>query len=763
LIKTDICCALVPDPFARGILRPVAVHIIIHNHDPASSGRLLKLIAVAIAARPRRLFEYTLDAEQAARIAPGMRVRVPFGRREEIAWVAAAPYEATAPGERNYKPVLEVLDAAPLLDARLIALCRWAADYYQHPLGEVFAAAVPSLLRRGLAPGPVVPSWFRLTESGHAAYDRLPARARVQRALLAALAAGPLPREKLLAHATAAAQALRRALDAGWIEACAPPAGAGAPMPVLTAEQAALVERLQQAEGGFRAVLLEGVTGSGKTEIYLRLAARCLARGEHVLVLTPEIGLTPQLAARLAERFGTRVVSYHSGMGEAERARVWLAAAAGQVDIVVGTRSAVFVPLPRLGLIVVDEEHDVSYKQQEGLRYSGRDLALVRARLHRIPALLGSATPSLESLYNAAGGRYLHVRLSQRVHATAAPRIGVVDLRGRVLHEGVAEPLLEACARHLAAGGQALLFLNRRGFAPALLCHACGWAASCPDCDARLVLHRARQRLICHHCGRSAPQPVACPECGGKELLAVGQGTERIEELLRLRFPEYRVERFDSDRLARAGELARLLADVRENRIRILVGTQVLAKGHDFANLSFAGLLGVDQALYSSDFRALERMGQLVTQVAGRVGRAGQPGEVLLQTHQREHPLLRLLVEQGYPAFSAALLAERRQFGLPPYAHLALLRAEARSEGTALAFLHAARAALPADEEVQALGPAPAGMARRAGYHRAQLLLRSRARLRLQRLLAAWMPALEQLPGTHRVRWSLDVDPADLF
>jgi len=721
----------------------------------------LKLVAVAVAARPRRLFDYTVDAEQAERIVPGMRVRVPFGRREEIAWVAAPPREA--PAQREYKPLIEVLDAAPLLDDRLLALCRWAADYYQHPLGEVFATAVPGPLRRGLAPAAVPPSWLRLTDTGRAALDHLPKRARVQRMLLEALSRGPVPREKLLPHAATAAQALHRALAAGWVEACEPPPPPVAPAPALTAEQALAVERLQRAEAGFHAALLEGVTGSGKTEIYLQLAARSLARGEQVLALAPEIGLTPQLAERFATRFGARVASYHSGMGEAERARVWLTAAAGQVDIVVGTRSAVFVPLPRLGLIVVDEEHDVSYKQQEGLRYSGRDLALVRARLHRIPALLGSATPSLESLHNAACGRYLHLRLGQRVHATAAPRIGVVDLRGRELHQGVAEPLLDACARHLAAGGQALLFLNRRGYAPVLLCHACGWAAGCPDCDARLVLHRARARLVCHHCGRSRPLPSACPDCGGKALLPVGQGTERIEELLRLRFPEYRVERVDSDRLARAGELARLLEDVRENRIRILVGTQVLAKGHDFANLSFAGVLGVDQALYGSDFRALERMGQLVTQVAGRVGRAGQAGEVLLQTHQADHPLLRLLVEQGYPAFSAALLEERRHYGLPPYAHLALLRAEARHEGAALAFLHAARAALPQDKDVEALGPAPAGMARRAGYHRAQLLLRSRSRARLQRLLAGWATALEELPGAHRVRWSLDVDPADLF
>jgi primosomal protein N' (replication factor Y) len=317
--------------------------------------------------------------------------------------------------------------------------------------------------------------------------------------------------------------------------------------------------------------------------------------------------------------------------------------------------------------------------------------------------------------------------------------------------------------RHLAAGGQALLFLNRRGYAPVLLCHDCGWTAPCPNCDARMTVHRGRRKLACHHCGHTAALPQVCPDCGGTELVPVGQGTERIEDALRLRFPEKRVERFDSDRLGRAGELERLLADVRSGAVHILVGTQVLAKGHDFAGLSFAGVLDVDQSLYGTDFRALERMGQLVTQVAGRVGRTGQPGEVVLQTHQPGHPLLRTLIDQGYPAFCEALLAERRSFGLPPFAHLALLRAEGRDESEALAFLQQARREMPPNSAVEALGPAPAGMARRAGYHRAQLLLRAASRAALHRLLGAWIARIETLPAARRLRWSVDVDPADLF
>jgi primosomal protein N' (replication factor Y) len=349
------------------------------------------------------------------------------------------------------------------------------------------------------------------------------------------------------------------------------------------------------------------------------------------------------------------------------------------------------------------------------------------------------------------------------VHSAAGPRIGVVDMRAQPLSKGIGAPVLDGVERHLAAGGQALLFLNRRGYAPALLCHTCGWVAPCPNCDARMVLHRARKKLVCHHCGHSSAAPQACPDCGGAELVPLGQGTERVEDTLRLRFPAARIERFDSDRLARAGELQRLLDEVRSGAVDILVGTQVLAKGHDFAGLSFAAVLDVDQALHGSDFRALERMGQLVTQVAGRVGRAGQPGEVILQTHQPQHPLLRVLIGQGYPAFCDALLKERRDFGLPPFGHLALLRAEAPAEGEAMHFLQAARRELPPAEGVDALGPAPATMQKRAGHHRAQLLLRATSRAALHRLLDQWIARLEALPASRRLRWSIDVDPGDLF
>lgn len=723
----------------------------------------MKQITVSVPVPLRGRFDYEVPDALANALPPGVRVRVPFGRRELIGLVIEPWRDAPAP-DFAIRPIAAVIDETPLVPSELLALCQWAADYYQHPLGEVLATALPGPFRRGEFVIPKPPDGLALTAAGHAALATLPARSGALRSLLHALVDGPRQASAVRAALPkAGAAALRKALDAGWVARvdCDDVSPLETPL-ALTDEQRGVLDTLLAARDGFSATVLEGVTGSGKTEVYLQLAEAVLRDGGQVLVLAPEIGLTPQLAARFTARFGDGVASFHSGLSEAERARHWLAARDGRARIVVGTRSAVFVPMARLKLVIVDEEHDVSYKQQDGLRYGARDVAVLRARRLGVPVLLGSATPSLETLHNADGGRYRRVQLLRRVHQHAPPRIHLLDVRHAPLHDGLSETMVDAVARQLAAGHQALLFLNRRGYAPVLLCHDCGHVLPCPNCDARLVMHRAKQRLACHHCGHVEALPPACPDCGGK-LVPVGQGTERIEDALRLRFPEYRIERFDSDRLRSATALNALLADVQRGAVHLLVGTQVLAKGHDFAGLAFAGLIDVDQALFGSDFRALERMGQMVTQVAGRVGRAGQPGEVLLQTHQPEHPLLRLLVEQGYAAFAARLMDERRQFGLPPFSSLALLRVEAKTEGEAMAFLRSVRRDCPAAREVDILGPAPATMARRAGFQRAQLLLKSPSRAALHRMLASWMPTLEALGQKTRLRWSLDVDPADLF
>jgi primosomal protein N' (replication factor Y) len=718
-------------------------------------------VAVAVPAPLYNVFDYRVGEEMA--ILPGMRLRVPFGARQVVGVALEAPRVPQTPdeGPRKYKSVAEVLDAEPLLPPELLELCRFASDYYQHPLGEVLATALPSALRAGGDTALKTPRNLRLTPVGREALDTLPKRSRAQRALLQALAGAPAARDALPEHSPAA---LRRLLDQGWIEWFEPAATAATVEdgPPLGKEQHAALETLR-ADSGFRVALLEGITGSGKTELYLRRAAEVLEAGRQVLVLVPEIGLTPQLAGRFVRRFGAGVVSYHSGMPDGERAQSWLAARAGRARIVIGTRSAVFVPMPELGLVVVDEEHDGSFKQQEGLRYSARDLAIVRAQRAGAPVILGSATPSLETQQNARAGRYAHARLTQRVHQVAPPAIRLLDIRSRVLDHGMAAPLLEAVGRHLEAGGQALLFINRRGYAPVLLCHDCGWQAPCKQCDARLTLHRARGRLVCHHCGAEQAIPAQCGQCHSRALMPVGQGTERIESGLRDAFPGKRIERFDSDRFRRRGELERLLGDIASGAIHILVGTQLLAKGHDFAGLSLVGILDVDQALYGNDFRALERMGQLITQVAGRAGRVGQQSEVILQTHEPKHPELLRLLEGGYGRLSETLLRHRKTLGLPPFSHLALLRAEAASLAGAMRFLAGARDALAPSAKVQAFGPVVAPMERLAGRYRAQLLLQSGSRSALQAMLAAAVPGFDRLPEARKVRWSVDVDPVDLF
>ena len=722
------------------------------------------LVAVAVPAPLYRLFDYRVPADCSARLRPGMRVRVPFGSRRLIGVVAQAPRFEEAPG-RACKLLETVLDEAPIFPPDVWSLCLWAAEYYQYPLGEVLAAALPGPLRRGDSDEIRRDCALQLTDAGHSALETLPARASAQRALLQQLTIGAQTREQLLQVLPKAAAPLRKASAEGWI---APVPLAEAVITVesalpLTAEQTTVLEALRKKEG-FAAYLLEGVTGSGKTEIYLQRAADVIARGEQVLVLVPEIGLTPQLLDRFQKRFGAGVASFHSGLSENQRGDTWLRARAGEARIVIGTRSAVFVPFAKLGLIVVDEEHDVSFKQQEGFRYSARDLAILRAQRAKATVVLGSATPSLETLHNAQQGRYQHLHLKTRVREEAPPRVQALDVRGRALDHGLSPPMFEAVERHLKANGQVLLFINRRGFAPVLLCHDCGWSAPCTRCDAHMTLHRGRSKLVCHHCGAQQQAPVACPSCLSKNLVPVGQGTERVEEALRAKFPQHRVERFDSDRLRRAGELERLLADIRSGAIHILVGTQVLAKGHDFAGLSLVGIVSADQALYGSDFRAIERMGQLVTQVAGRAGRSGQGGEVILQTHEPQHPLLQILVREGYASLTTALMEERRMTGLPPFAHMALLRAESTQAAAPLRFLKEVRDLFLADTgSVQISDPIPAGMERRAGNTRAQLLLQCASRAALQKKLAVWVPQLDGLPSARQTRWSVDVDPYDLF
>jgi primosomal protein N' (replication factor Y) len=637
----------------------------------------------------------------------GALVVVPFGRTRKVGVVVGRARRSEVPAARLRDIESRIGDVPPLAPAEL-ELYEFCSRYYQRPVGEVVAAALPPRLRQ---------------------VRRRPVRASVPAAQTAANA------------------------DA---------------KPALTPEQREALERIEAGLDRFHPVLLQGITGSGKTEVYLRAIEAVLERGRQALFLVPEIGLTPQLEAHVRNRFPqARIASAHSHLGEGERAGAWLAAQAGEADIVLGTRLAVLMPFARLGLIVVDEEHDPSYKQQEGLRYSARDVAVRRAQSLAIPVLLGSATPSLESWSNARDGRYELATLKSRATGAALPRIRLVDTRADRPREGLSGALVAALRQRLEAGEQSLVFVNRRGFAPVLHCRACAWHSTCTRCSANLVVHLRARELRCHHCGHRERVPAVCPSCGGADLAPIGHGTQRIEESLREALPAARIARVDRDSTARKGALRDVFDRVRAREVDVLVGTQMLAKGHDYPNLTLVGVLDSDSALFSADFRAAERLFAQLVQVAGRAGRGERPGEVLIQTDFPGHALYAAVGAQDYPEFAHEALDERRAAAFPPFAHLALLRAESKKEGEAVAFLHAAariarRLAREAKAgEVEVFDPVPAVLERKAGFERAQLLVRSTSRAALQRFLGAWREALSSREE-RRVRWTLDVDPQEV-
>ena len=738
------------------------------------------IVRVVVDSPLRRSFDYLPPEGPAVRA--GMRVWVPFGNRLRVGVVVSLAAQSSVESSK-LKRISSVIDREPTFDVGLLHTLNWAADYYHHPLGEVIATALPKLLREGAALQASEECWS-LTEVGREALaGGEPRRAPRQRQLLELLGrVSPEGHENGWSAAAldVASPAWREGTKAlrerGWVirgdREMTPPQGPPVtpllvPQPEPTAGQHAALEAITAAdEGGFHAWLLHGITGSGKTEVYLRLTARQLARQRRVLVLVPEIGLTPQLVGRFATRFPQATLAVlHSGLTDTERLAAWRSTHSGSADIVIGTRSAVFAPVRQLGLVIVDEEHDSSFKQQEGgFRYSARDLALVRAQREGLPIVLGSATPSLESLHNAATGRLTRLSLPQRTAAAQPPTLRLLDVRGESMHAGLSTTALCGIERHLAADGQVLVYINRRGYAPTLACTACGWLAPCLACDARMTVYRQADRLRCHHCGAERALPRQCPQCG-YAVKTVGQGTERIEEVLGETFPGVGIARLDRDVIRRNEDLHAVVASVASGAARILVGTQMVAKGHDFPALTLVIVLNADHGLFSTDFRAAERLAQTIVQVAGRAGRAERAGEVLIQTEFPEHPLLRSLLEGGYDAFAAAALEERHSAAWPPFSRLAALRASAPQAQTTLEFLQAAREAGEALDagRVRLLGPAPAAMARRADRHHAQLLLESGERASLHRFLQQWVPVIETLPTARRVRWALDVDPLELF
>ncbi|PYE31322.1 replication restart DNA helicase PriA [Idiomarina fontislapidosi] len=722
-------------------------------------------IEVALPLPLRRVFTYQYTLAKPAVL--GARVRVPFGQRQLIGIITET--RATDPQGFEAKPIVAQLDDDAVWQPELWQLLSWSADYYQHSQGDVFANALPVLLRQGKPIGYAPITYFELTSNAPDVDEHALKRAPKQKQLIELLQQGRLSATQVK-QAQISTTVVTAACDKGWVVSVEE-------TPMLDAqqhwtmalsedplavnqEQAVALSAIKQIDG-HACCLLEGVTGSGKTEVYLQAIEEVLTAGRQVLVLVPEIGLTMQTIKRFKQRFDVPVEVLHSNLNDTERLHAWLNSRSNRAAIVIGTRSAIFTPFANLGMIVVDEEHDLSYKQQDGFRYHARDIAIKRAQLLDIPIILGSATPALETLSNAVNHRYHWLQLTQRAGVAEQVEHELIDLKGLPMQAGLSEPLLTQIEAELNKHNQVLLFLNRRGFAPALMCHECGWIAQCKRCDAYYTLHQAQRRLHCHHCDSQRPVPKQCEQCGSTHLISHGVGTEQLEDFLNERFPEHSVLRIDRDSTRRKGELDAHLKSASEHKHHILVGTQMLAKGHHFPNVTLVALLDVDGALYSADFRAPERLAQLFTQVSGRAGRAHKRGRVVLQTHHPEHDLVQDLLNNGYQHFALTALAERQATSLPPFKHWALVRAESTDKAQVVEALEQMAACLPQVDGVMGVGPIPALMEKRAGRYRYQWILQTSSRKQRYQVTKYLLSQWENLSILNRIRWSLDIDPQD--
>ncbi|MDG6778886.1 primosomal protein N' [Thiomicrorhabdus sp. zzn3] len=744
------------------------------------------IVQVAVSGPFKTALDYRVAANDAGRVIVGGRVRVPFRNREAIG-VVTALLEQSAYEEGKLKTVIEVIDAEPLFTRQQLAFLNWASEYYHEPIGEVIQAALPKRLRIGDAPDTVRESVWSLTEKGRTIRaEDLPKNAKRQIELLAFFQTHPREQDanQLNQYLQNWRPTLKKFVQQGWLAERVGPCfsrsvHASKPEHQLNPEQQRAVDEVVSSLSTYQACLLEGVTGSGKTEVYLGMIESVLKQGKQVLVLVPEIGLTPQMVQRFTAALQQPVATLHSGLNDSERLCAWNSVRKGEVKVLLGTRSAVFTPFKNLGLCIIDEEHDLSFKQQEGFRYSARDLLIRLAYEQQIPVVLGSATPSLETLHNAQLGRFKHLKLTRRAANAELPQLRLLDIRGEKIQEGVSTPLQNAMRQHLQEGGQVLLFLNRRGYAPVMMCHQCGWQAQCPSCDANMTLHysgRQYGHLRCHHCGYQCAAPAVCPSCQSNEFVQVGQGTERLEQIIQSWFEDYKVLRIDRDTTRIKGRMSELTEQARSGEADILIGTQMLAKGHHFPNVTLVGLLDVDQGLFGADFRASERMAQLILQVAGRAGRGEKRGEVLVQTHHPDHPLLITLVKHGYAAFAEKAIQERKVANLPPFSFQMLCRAEAHNPADAMNFLKVIKARLQLAEQVivkagdeasarrpvEIWGPVSAPMERRQGRYRYQLLIQAKLRSQLHELWAQIEEGIAADPLSRKVRWSLDVDPQEM-
>ncbi len=701
----------------------------------------------------------------------GGRVKVPFGRQNKIGVVLAIKEDSKF-ALNKLKQISQVLDTTPLWTDVLFKLLLWACRYYQYPIGDALNIAMPSHLRQGHIAAREAITYWQLTELGVVQSTQEMSRAPKQ------LKALSLLKNKAIAHQTLLQEeipssCIKTLEQKGWIQAIQKIHTVDwlntfeitEEKPRLNTEQAICLASINSSKG-FDTYMLEGITGSGKTEVYLNAIEPILAKGQQALVLVPEIGLTPQTINRFKQRFNVLVSVIHSGLNDTERMNSWLDAKNNQAAIIIGTRSAVFSPCQSLGIIIVDEEHDISYKQQDTFRYHARDLAVMRAHFENIPIILGSATPSFESLHNALSGKYHHLELSQRAGGAIKPANEILDIRGVYHESGISAPLIAQMQQHLAENNQVMLFLNRRGYSPILMCHDCGWFSECKRCDRYYTLHGQARELRCHHCGSQKKMPMTCRECHSPNLIGMGLGTEQVEQEIQRLFPQYSCVRIDRDNTRRKGSLDAMLNAIQKNQHQILIGTQMLAKGHHFPNVTLVAILDVDSALFSNDFRSSERLAQLFIQVSGRAGRASKPGKVILQTHHSNHPLLHTLVHHGYKPFSSDGLKERKSMGLPPFSFLALFRGEANRSEDVEQFLHQLKMTLENnpffDSEKKIIGPSPSPMPKRAGKYRWQLVFQTKDRRSLQQMLTISLPAIQQVPLAKKVRWSVDIEPQDM-
>ncbi|TXL18005.1 primosomal protein N' [Methylococcaceae bacterium HT3] len=729
------------------------------------------ILSVAVPIPLNRLFDYLPpDNCILQHLQPGVRVKVPFGKNTKTGVLLAIKPDSNIDTSKLKKAEL-ILDTSPLLSSKELDLLYWAQTYYHHPIGDVFLSAFPTALRKGKPSEVKLSRYFQLTETGKNIDEQALKKAPKQLALLKLLKAQTqaISSQEITQYFKLWQAPLKALIkkqyvsETSQVNSTEEPLTRQSPLPANSEQQAAINAVTAQLDK-FSVHLLDGVTGSGKTEVYLQIIEQVLANGLQVLLLLPEITLTPQLEARVKQRFTVAIETYHSQHNEIQRLSAWLNIQRGNSAILLGTRSALLTPLPRPGLIILDEEHDTSFKQQEGFRFSARDVAIVRAKMLNIPVILGSATPSFESLYNVQKKRYQLLKLTKRAGGAEPPSLSLLDIRNQVLQEGLSPPLIRDIHKTLAKKEQVLLFLNRRGFAPTLICHGCGWVAQCSRCDANLVVHYRQQKLRCHHCASEQTLPRQCTACKSEQLKPLGLGTERVENALHSLFPQKKIVRLDRDSTQRKGVLEQHLEAINKGQVDIILGTQMLAKGHHFPNVTLVVLLDVDSGLFSIDFHAAERLAQLIIQVSGRAGRATKKGRVIMQTRQPEHPLLNILIHQGYQAFAEAALTEHKQAELPPYSYQALFRANGHDQETALNLLIAiAELINQYDNQTLVLGPVPAPMAKRAGQFRYQLLLQHSQRKQLHLLLNWLMPEIEKLKQARKVRWSLDVDPIDLY